>query len=57
MEQNGSLISTDQLLYHDELKNQFQQIQSAFLPLLDIREGVSESYTNIAGILVVIDTQ
>ena len=43
MELNGSLISTDQLLYHDELKNKFQQMQSALLPLLDIKEEVSKS--------------
>ena len=38
---NGSLISTDQLLYQDELKNKFQQMQSTLAPLLDIKQEVS----------------
>lgn len=40
LELNGSLISTDQLLYHDELKNKFQQMQSSLGSLLDIKQEV-----------------
>ena len=38
---NGSLISTDQLLYHKELASKFQQMQSTLAPLLDIVQEVS----------------
>ena len=41
MDLNGRLISTDQLLYHDELKSKFQQMQSSLAPLLDIEPEVS----------------
>ena len=41
MELNGCLISTDQLLYHDELKSKFQQMQLSLAPLLDIEPEVS----------------
>ena len=39
---NGRLILTDQLLYQDELKNKFQQMQITLGPLLDIQEEVRE---------------
>jgi hypothetical protein len=41
LELNGRLISTDQLLYHDELKIKFQQVQLSLAPLLDIEPEVS----------------
>ena len=41
MELNSRLISTDQLLYHDELKSKFQQMQLSLAPLLDIAPEVS----------------
>ena len=43
MELNGRLISTDQLLYHDELKSKFQQMQWSLAPLLDIEPEVSNN--------------
>lgn len=41
LELNGSLISTNQLLYHDELKSKFQQMQSSLADLLDIKQEVN----------------
>ena len=32
LELNGRLISTDQLLYHDDLKNKFQQMEEKLAP-------------------------
>ena len=37
---NGSLISTDQLLYQDELKNKFEQMQLTLATLLDVQQEV-----------------
>ena len=38
---------TDQLLYQDELKNKFQQMQTTLGPLLDIQEEVRESNVRV----------
>ena len=35
---NGHLISTDQLMYQDELRNKFQQMQATLTPLLQAEE-------------------
>ena len=37
---NGHLISTDQLMYQDELRNKFQQMQATLTPLLQAEEKV-----------------
>ena len=37
---NGRLISTDQLLYQDELRSKFQQMQTTLTPLLKAEERV-----------------
>ena len=34
LELNNRLISTDQFLYHDELKSKFQQMETHLAPLL-----------------------
>ena len=47
---NGRLILTDQLLYQDELKNKFQQMQITLGPLLDIQEEVREIDVCIASL-------
>ena len=41
LELNGRLISTDQLLYQEELRNKFQQMQSALATLFKEEERVS----------------
>ena len=35
LELNGRLISTDQLLYHDDLKNKFQEMEERLAPFQD----------------------
>ena len=37
---NGRLISTDQLLYHDDLKNKFKQINVTLTPYIGKSEKV-----------------
>ena len=37
---NGHLISTDQLMYQDELRNKFQQMQATLTPLLQAEDKV-----------------
>ena len=41
LELNGRLISTDQLLYHDDLKVKFQQTETALAPHLVITDTVT----------------
>ena len=38
LELNGHLISTDQLLFQDELRSKFLQMQSSLSGLLDLTE-------------------
>ena len=42
LELNGRLISTDQLLYHDELKNKFQMAQASVSAVLRVEERVRQ---------------
>lgn len=42
LELNGRLISTDQLLYQDELRNKFSQMEDSLSPLL-VTKSVSTS--------------
>ena len=45
---NGHLISTDQLMYQDELRNKFQQMQATLTPLLQAEEKVCAVFVRLS---------
>ena len=47
LELNGRLISADQLLYHDDLKVKFQQMETALAPYLAIMDKGTDKVSSI----------